>query len=166
MSVECLVDRSQLRGLPYETAKLYGMPCIGARYTADDVRKYRRDPLAPCAICGALSNSTHHEPPRGATKAKHDGKVYPGSFLLCTPMGKFVLKPALFAMCGDGTRGCHGMRTENGLRIRWEWDSDEEERRWWDGWYLSHGYAPHDERLFRHGRYVIEMGDMAWEVRR
>ena len=151
-------EMAQLRGLSYETAKLYGMPHIGAHYSRDDVDAtawagaYRE-----CAACGKTGgpHSKHHEPPKGK------GRI----FLLCTPLGQFVLKPALIDLCGSGTTGCHGERHGGRLKIRWEWDSDEHEEKWWNGYWLSHGVAPHSRKLFDYGRYVFERAGREWEVR-
>ena len=160
MSVNALLDPSQLRGLPYETAKLYGMPNIGAWYATEDVRDYVLSDLSSCAICGRQANNVHHEPPRGRSLCVDDeGKKHPGSFLLATPVGKFVLLPALIAMCGSGTTGCHGQRHGGNISIRWEWDSEEEERKWWDGTYLSRGLHPNCSWLFEHGRYAMRRRD-------
>ena len=57
------------------------------------------------------------------------------------------------------------MRHANRLQIRWEWDSDEHERKWWGGWFLSHGYLPHDPRLYAFGRYVFELDGQTWDYR-
>ncbi len=167
MSAECLVDKSQLRGLPYETVKLFGMPHIGAWYKSENVIDYGHDEYVPCACCGRPASNVHHEPPRGTSSCKdpRTGKKIPGSFLLFTPWGRFVLLPALICLCGTGTMGCHGDRTENRTKIRWEWDSDEEERKWWDGTYLKDGLAPGGAWLYRHGRYVFETPRGTFEYR-
>lgn len=151
-------DSSQLRGLSRECASLFGMPHLGAEYTRDDIGWTRfTGEFRECAACGKSGgfHSRHHEPPR--SKA---------TFLLCTPMGQFVLKPALIDLCGCGTTGCHGDRHNGLLAIRWEWDSDESAEQWWNGYLLSHGYVPHDRRLFGFGRYVFSRDGMEWEVRR
>ena len=158
MSVYEMLD-GQLRGLSYEVAKLYGMPHIGAKYTRDDVNAtawtgdYRR-----CACCGRTDgfHSKHHEPPKGKGS----------SFLLFTPKGRFVLKPALIDLCGSGTTGCHGDRHNGRLVIRWEWDDPEYERMWWDGTWLSKPFFnPHGEWLFKCGHYVFESRAMTWDYR-
>lgn len=159
MSVECLVSREQLRGLSYDTAKLYGMPHIGCRYYREDVNCYEwTDEVTPCAVCGKVGrrdHSRHHEPPKSK-----------GSFLLETPWGKFVILPALIHLCGSGNTGCHGDRHTRRLEISWEWDSDEFERMWWSGEFLKSGYQPNGEWLFDYGRYVFEKDGLTKEFRR
>lgn len=147
----------QLRGLSYPAASLYGMPNLGAEYTREDVSATKLHRPPRCACCGTQSArgfSAHHEPPRSK-----------GSFVLRTEWGSFVLLPALIALCGSGTTGCHGMRHGGRLRIRWEWDSDEYAEKWWSGWTLSHYCAPHSPRLFKLGRYVFALDGIEWEVR-
>lgn len=147
-------DARQLKGLSYPVASLYGMPHLGCEYLADDVNRYRALPESRCAVCGRPHPNAHHEPPRGKGR----------NFLLSTPMGQFVLKPALIALCGSGTTGCHGDRHGGRLKIRWEWDSDEYAEQWWDGTWLSK-YEPHSPRLFDLGRYVFERDGKEWEAR-
>ena len=146
--------REQLRGLSYEVASLYGMPHLGASYTADSIADTVLDEGAVCACCGRRATNAHHEPPRSK-----------GPFLLRTGMGAFVLKPALIALCGHGTAGCHGERHNRLLAIRWEWDADDFAEAWWEGYLLSHRYAPHDPRLFKMGRYVLSRQGGEWEAR-
>lgn len=167
MSVECLHDPSQLRGLPYETAKLYGMPHIGAWYNSENVKDYDHPDYFPCPICGRASTNVHHEPPRGKSSCidPETLKKVPGSFLLETPWGKFVLLPALICLCGSGTTGCHGDRHNGSLSIRWEWDSDDDERMWWDGTFLKRGLKPNGDWLYEHGRYVYESRFGSYEYR-
>ena len=145
----------QLRGLSVDCASLYGMPHINARYERDDTDSNRLMAGAWCACCGKPANNSHHEPPRSKGRC----------FLLVTDWGRFVLKPALIALCGSGTIGCHGARHNGRLRIRWEWDSDENAEKWWSGYWLAHGYMPNSRRLFELGRYAFSMGGREWEVR-
>ena len=158
MSVGCMLSRAQLTGLPYETAKLYGMPHIGCRYVREDISATAWDGDArECACCGRSGgvHSRHHEPPRSK-----------GAFRLQTPMGLFVLLPALIDLCGSGTTGCHGDRHSGLLRIRWEWYSDEYERMWWDGTLLSRPFSgPHGAWLYDYGRYVFEHRGRTFERR-
>ena len=167
MSSECLVDKSQLRGLSYKTVKLFGMPHIGAWYNSENVKDYDHDEYVPCACCGRPASNVHHEPPRGKSSCidPKTGKKIPGSFLLATPMGKFVLLPALICLCGTGTTGCHGDRTANRTKIRWEWDSEDDERKWWDGTFLKTGLSPNGAWLWDHGRYVFSRDGVEWEYR-
>ena len=118
MSIDATLNRSQLRGLPYETAKLYGMPHLGCDYRGGGISStYLTGEFPKCAACGI-------------------------------------------------TTGCHGKRHNGLLRIRWEWDDEVIERKWWNGFLLSHGYAPHCPQLFDFGRYVLEADGKTWEVRR
>jgi len=168
MSVDNLYDPSQLRGLSYETAKLYGMPHIGSWYLSENVKDYAIPSYAPCAACGRPASNVHHEPPRGKSSCIDPMTVekIPGSFLLETPRGKFVLLPALICLCGTGTMGCHGDRHNGRLAISWEWDDDESERKWWDGTFLKTGLVPHGDWLYFHGHYVFEHDGFRWEYAR
>lgn len=150
-----ILTAKQLRGLSMDCASLYGMPHIRARYLRDDVDSNRLEEGAACACCGRMATNSHHEPPKGKGR----------NFLLETDMGMFVLKPALIALCGSGTTGCHGKRHNGLLRIRWEWFSEGNARKWWNGYWLSHGYRPNSQRLFELGSYVFEMNGTEWEVR-
>ena len=151
--------REQLGGLSYETASLYGMPHIGCKYLRDDINATAWEDryVRRCAVCGKVNgqHSRHHEPPKGK-----------GSFVLKTPMGKFVLKPALIDLCGSGTTGCHGKRHNRELAIRWEWDSEEYEEQWWSGYFLSRQlHEPHGKWLYWYGRYVFSVDGKTWEHR-
>lgn len=140
--------QSQLNGISRQKAECYGKPHILAEYTADDVRKYRHDE-GLCPLCHSeLICNTHHQPDRH-------------SFNLKTEWGIFVLKPALFGLCGSGTTGCHGLIESNRLSVEWRWDSEEYADRWWSGYTLSHGLKPHDERLYRMGCWVFTYKDGA-----
>ena len=145
----------QLHGLSIETATLYGMPHLGAYYARDDTDSNRLRHWSVCACCGAKATNSHHEPPKGKGS----------NFLLIGEWGQFVLKPALIALCGSGTTGCHGMRHSGLLRIRWHWLTDENEEKWWSGYWLAHGYKPNDPKLFELGGYLFETDDEIWQVR-
>lgn len=151
-------ESSQLRGLSFDTASLFGMPHIGCKYTAENIAatawsgERRR-----CACCGRTNgyHSRHHEPPRSK-----------GSFLLSTPKGKFVLLPALIDLCGTGTTGCHGDRHARKLIIRWRWDTDEYAEMWWSGELLSMPFhPPHGDWLYQYGYYEFQRGDSTWRYR-
>lgn len=132
----------------------YGMPHIGCRYTRDDVTATAfDDTYVPCAACGAKATNRHHEPPRGRHSAQdpETGRRRPGSALMSTEWGRFVLKPALIALCGSGTTGCHAARHNHDIEIEWRFDTPEDEELWASGWLLAHGMAPHSERLYGHG---------------
>ena len=159
MSVDELVSPDQLRGLSYETASLYGMPHIGCKYTSENINAtaFDADDYRRCACCGksGVPHNRHHEPPRSK-----------GTFLLETPMGKFVLLPALIDLCGSGTTGCHGQRHRNNLKIRWKWDSPEFERKWWNGYFLSRSWhKPNGSWLWDYGCYIFEHDGRVWAYR-
>lgn len=159
--------QEQLRGLSYEKAKLYGMPHIGAWYNTENVKDYGHEDYFPCIVCGKPASNVHHEPPRGVSSCidPKTGEKIPGGFLLETPKGKFVILPALICLCGSGTAGCHGDRHDGRLKVRWEWDSEESERKWWDGTFLGQGREPNGEWLWSHGCYVLTRDGMEWKVR-
>lgn len=148
-----------------DKALCYGMPHIGARYTRDDVRAYEPvDDYVPCAACGRPASSIHHEPPRSASSCTDGKRKRPGSLLLRTEMGQFVLKPALIALCGTGTTGCHGKRHDGRLKIHWEFYEEADAEKWLSGWYLSRpDWSPHSERLYEIGRWIFEEGGKTWE---
>lgn len=146
------VDSKILHGTSYEMASCMGMPHLGARYLGDSVRKTKLLFNAKCAFCGGTVGSIHHEPPVGPGGAMR-------GWTLRTERGIFVLKPALIALCGSGTTGCHGRRHAGELRFEWRWLNDDAESRWWDGWWLSHGVAPHDERLYQLGGWWVVTED-------
>lgn len=140
---------STLCGTPLEIASSFGMPHVGARYTADNVNRYRLEDGARCAVCGRPATNAHHEPPKGSG-GKHR------QFTMWTPWGRFILKPALIALCGSGTTGCHGMRHEGRVSFTWEWYDEKDAERWWSGELLSHGYSPHDPMLNELGYWRVE----------
>ncbi|WP_288071233.1 hypothetical protein [Adlercreutzia caecimuris] len=137
---------SVLRGASYAHASCCGMPHVRAAYTADDIRRYESHGGA-CPMCGLPVANVHHEPPRSF-----------GSFLLRSPSGIHVLKPALISLCGSGTTGCHGLVHHGLASWRWEWDSDEWAERWWSGDLLRR-MSPHDPGLYELGRWVVSMQD-------
>lgn len=140
---------AQLRGLDYATASKFGMPHIGCRYERESVKSHKREEDALCCICGAPATNAHHDPPLGMGGKN---RMFP----LATKRGVFVLKPALFAVCGSGTTGCHGKIHGGTYRIGWEWARPEYAELWWDGYWLSHGIAPHDEALFELGQWTLK----------
>lgn len=145
----CFATSEQLRGLPYEEAQKFGMPHVGCFYAGESVKSHRRVDEAACCVCGAPASNAHHDPPLGM-----GGKNR--SFLLVTKMGKFVLKPALFAVCGSGTTGCHdGFHGGSRYRARWVWGSPEYGELWWSGYWLSHGIDPHSPVLYELGHWEI-----------
>jgi hypothetical protein len=144
-----IVSARVLNGQPYETAKKFGMPHIGAHYLREDVRTNKLDENALCCICGKMATNSHHDPEKGM-----GGKN--SSWCMKTEHGMFILMPSLKAVCGSGTTGCHnGFHGGARYKSRWEWDSDELETKWWSGYLLSHGVTPHSPQLYGMGRWVI-----------
>ena len=140
-------DSSLLCGLSVEAAECFGKPHLGCHYVRDDTKSNRLDEQARCASCGKRAESSHHEPPLGMGGRNRQ-------LLLRTPMGIHVLKPALIALCGSGTTGCHGKRHHGELPIRWVWERDEHAALWWSGELLKQ-FAPHDPRLSELGHWEI-----------
>ena len=123
-----------LRGLSLDRVRLYGMPHVE---------------LSGCAGCHGPADNRHHVVPKGMGGGSK-------SFILETPRGKFVLFSPTVTLCGMGNAsGCHGEAHSGLLRFEWQWDDEEVEERWWSGWLLTHGYAPHDPRLYRHGCWRV-----------
>lgn len=145
----------QLGGLPIEEASCFGMPHIGARYLGADARSNRLDDGALCAVCGRPATNSHHEPPLGMGGRNR-------AFLLRTARGSWTLTPALVALCGSGTTGCHGMRHSGRLRLRWAWASDGIAEQWWDGRILAHRCDQHDPALLGFGRWEASLDGGEW----
>lgn len=144
---------SQLHGFDKDKAECYGKPHILARYTGDDIRRYEHDD-GLCPLCHQrIISNVHHQP----------GGRHP--FVMYTKRGRFVLKPALFALCGSGITGCHGLIHRHEIKVKWVWDIPEFKRDWWEGITLSHGYKMHDERLYGQGCWRFEMDGRVWEYR-
>lgn len=136
---------SQLRCLSYPVAERYGKPHISAHYKTRNVKSNKLDQYARCSICGEPATNSHHDPPL------RNGK----SFLLVTDNGSFELKPALIALCGSGTTGCHdGFHGGARYRIEWIWDKDCYASAWWSGEILSK-IEPHSPELYMYGYWLI-----------
>lgn len=146
----------QLRGTPYERAKCYGAPNWHAVYT--DGLRYRLIAGARCMVCGRPATNAHHEPPKGMGGVK--------AWELRTERGPYVLRPALIALCGSGTTGCHGARHRGELSFRWEWDDEGTEAAWWDGT-LPSRLRDNQTELYLHGRWVVatRLGDFERRMR-
>lgn len=147
-------DSKLLRGLPLTLAEGYGKPHIGSHYNRDDAKDYSLDENAGCSTCLGMATNSHHFPP--LSKGRH--------LLLSTQWGQFVLKPALIALCGSGTTGCHGEAHSHELSIEWVWERDEFAERWWSGYLLSHGFAPHDQKLLELGHWEAVKGVRRWRI--
>ena len=146
----------------------YGMPHIGCTYTRDDVTATAfDDDWVPCSVCGWTATNRHHQPPRGRHSAKDGKGKRPGSLLLMTDMGRFVLKPALIALCGSGTTGCHSLVHQRLVEIEWVFDTEEYAGQWANGYLLSHGIAPHSEELYGYGcwHFTDKRNGTWWEHR-
>jgi 5-methylcytosine-specific restriction endonuclease McrA len=136
-----------------ETVNLYAAPHINAEYYRDEISatKWMGD-YPQCAVCGRTNGSfaVHHEPPRSK-----------GSLILCTPMGKFVIKPTLILLCKE----CHEKRHDGRLSFRWEWNTQEDEEKFWNGDFFSHEMFWDHSRLFKeHGRLVVSTDGKEWAL--
>lgn len=148
------VSAAVLHGFTREDAECFGKPHFGAKYqgvSPTSLTNYTRVDLC-CAICHREAISTHHQPRR-----EH--------FTLSTPLGTWTLRPALIALCGTGTFGCHGKVEHNEMKIRWRWDTEEAAERWWSGELLTI-MEPHSPKLYDHGCWVITFPDGHEEERR
>lgn len=135
----------QLQGLPYEIAECYGKPHIGCYYASDNVKSHKRHDGVHCTCCGMPATNAHHNPPLSRGK----------SFSLVTPKEVYDLTPALFALCGSGTTGCHnGFHGGARYKAEWIWLSDEYAEMWWNGELLAI-YAPHSKELYCFGYWRI-----------
>jgi hypothetical protein len=120
---------------------LYGLPHIMCSYRGKSVNSHRLDEDAVCVCCGRPATNAHHWPPKGTAPVRH--------------RAGFELKPALFAVCGSGTTGCHdGFHGGARYDAWWEWDEDGAEDRWEDGSLLQI-LPPHSPGLYQLGHWVI-----------
>lgn len=148
-----MLTQQQLHGMTYKDALCMGVSNLGAHYCGDGVRQCCRDPQAVCAICGRPATNVHHEPPVGMGGGN-------SQWTLELPDGRTVkLRPALIALCGSGTEGCHGKRHSGVFRLEWRWASEEYEAKWWDGTFFAQGFGPHDPRLLEYGGWYEVRGD-------
>lgn len=115
-----------LHGLPVATAQKFGMPNIGAMYTGSGVRKTALEEDALCSFCRKRATNAHHVPNVGMSARNARFELH----------GR-VLRPALIALCGSGTTGCHGDCHNGRMAIEWRWDSDEYAEAWWSGGLLE-----------------------------
>lgn len=135
---------SLLRGLSVDAAQKFGMPSIGAHYEGRGVRTNRLDEGARCAFCRRPATNAHHVPNVGMG-GRNKGFALHG----------YELRPALIALCGSGTTGCHNQfHGGAGLRAEWRWRSKVYEEAWWTGQLLE-VYEPHHPGLFEYGYWAI-----------
>jgi hypothetical protein len=139
-------ESSVLRGLTVSSAQKFGMPNVGAFYTGRGVHTNRLEEGATCAICGAMATNSHHEPQLGMGCRNASFRLH----------GR-VLTPALIALCGSGSTGCHGRVHSGSYRIEWEWDDPETEAAWFDGRMPEEAYR-HDKRMFWFGHWAVYAG--------
>ena len=153
-----------LHGYPLAVAECYGKPHIGCHYRVVEYNHERKATLraahshklnegALCICCGRPATNAHHYPPLGtAISFTHQRER---------------LRPALFAVCGSGTTGCHnGWHGGARFKALWRWDSDEFAREWWEGSLLKDEGA-HSPSLYLFGcweLYDMEQGRI-WQVR-
>lgn len=143
-------DSHVLAGLPLEVAELFGKPHVGCRYKGSSVDSHTLIDQAKCCVCGKPATNCHHVPQKGMGGRNRQ-------FTLSSEWGTFVLSPALLAVCGSGTTGCHnGFHGGARYTPKWVWDMPGADEEWWSGWLLSHGFPPHSERLFMLGHWEIQ----------
>ena len=158
-------DMKLLRGVTQDQAECFGKPHLGAFYRISGFSDTRSARLAAahsnqlmedarCVCCGRPATNAHHWPPlRVAAAWEHPKGVR--------------LRPALFAVCGSGTTGCHdGFHGGARFKALWRWDSDEFKREWWLGSMLE-DLGAHSPALFEFGCwefYDFETGRI-WQVR-
>lgn len=155
-----MIERDQLYGLSLPTAERYGKPHWMAHYmsgnpTARSVDRYVMEEDATCIVCGKRATNVHHEPPKGKAR----------TFPLATDRGLWVLRPALLAVCGSGTTGCHGDIHTHRIGVEWVWDEPGIEEAWWDGSLLESS-EPHSPILYEVGFWrITQDGEVIREVR-
>lgn len=141
----------KLHGFPYQVAECYGKPHFLCSYTGKGVNSHRLFEGATCMCCGRMATNAHHWPPKKNPTFTLDG---------------LALKPALFALCGSGTTGCHdGWHGGARYKALWRWDCDGYAYEWWEGDMFD--LPPHDQGLYNYGCWeVYDLSDgRIWEVR-
>lgn len=144
--------RVQLQGLSIEKAERYGKPSCGAYYRTGSVKSHA--PLSRyqrCVVCGRPCTNVHHEPPLRWGQGLRF--VDPNGIPYMSGDQPIVLRPALFALCGSGTTGCHN-GFHGGARYfpRWVWDSNQYGHDWWNGLMLDIIGQP---TLYEYGHWEI-----------
>lgn len=139
-----MLEMAQLKGLSLEVAELYGKPHLGAYYEGDSIKSHKWDGHSSCAICGLPASNVHH--------VSHQSKGY---FTLKAGLDEFKLKPALFALCGTGTTGCHDkFHGSARLKARWIWRDESFADYWWSGEMLKR-FGAHNPALYAYGSWQI-----------
>ena len=147
-----MLTRDQLCGWSYEKAMTMGLPHAGARYTGKTPKCYTATSQC-CAVCGKRAGSVHHVVPR------RNGLV----FTFDTPNGSYDLKSPLFALCGSGTTGCHGLFHDGTLKARWIWEPSFSLA--WESGALLKTYGAHSPKLYRFGHWeVTRDGEVIAEI--
>ena len=143
---------AQLHGFAYPAAECYGKPHFLCSYDGKRVSDTRLFQDATCMCCGKRATNAHHWPPK-----KHPHFT----------LHNIQLRPALFALCGSGTTGCHdGWHGGARFKALWKWDSDNYAKEWWEGNMLA-SFEPHDNALYDFGCwecYDLRDGRI-WKVR-
>lgn len=143
---------SLLRGLPVATAQKFGMPCLGCEYTGEGAHRYRLLDGARCAVCGRPATNCHHEPHLGMGGRNASFRLH-----------GVELRPALIALCGSGTTGCHGLVHSGRISLEWRWDAEWCEDQWWGGELLC---MAEDGLLLSLGHWaVVQGGEERWALR-
>lgn len=137
--------RERLNGLSVQKARLYGLPHINAEYKPHHIdNSYTMTKGAACPVCGLPATNVHHVPTRRTGM----------NFTLSTPWGKWNLRPALIALCGSGTTGCHGLIHCGKLKVDWEWDYENGDEDWFEGRTLS-AVGPHSPAIYDFGKWIF-----------
>lgn len=153
-----------LHGVPYPAAECYGKPHFLCAYRADEFGSGKDEAVkavnatrlfegARCMCCGRPATNAHHWPPKrtAPTFTLHYRR----------------LRPALFALCGSGTTGCHnGWHGEARYRALWLWDSDGYAAEWWEGRMLEE-LGAHTQDLYAYGCWELydTFEGRIWRVR-
>lgn len=151
-------EKAKLRGLPLHVAECYGKPNVDAFYAGNSVKSHKLKDNALCMCCNRLATNVHHNPPLSKGK----------SFLLVGEFGTYELKPALFALCGSGTTGCHnGFHGGATFSAEWMWDNQKFAESWWNGSLLLL-HKSNSKELFDYGYWLIrdKVTGASFEVRR
>ena len=155
---------SLLHGVPFPVADCYGKPhylCGYRMATFPDSKEGRVQAVnrtrlfdgARCMCCGRPATNAHHWPPKGTAHTFR--------------LGTHVLRPALFAVCGSGTTGCHdGWHGGARFRALWKWDAEYLAKEWWEGSLIDE-VGEHSNELYRYGCWEAYdlLDGRIWQVR-